>query len=51
MIEMKKNTNIEENIEPLTDSQICEIILKKKSNFVKKMIFPSKLASNVVLFQ
>ena len=38
MIEIKKNSNIEENVEPLTDNQICEIVLGKKSNFVKKMI-------------
>ena len=50
MIKMKKNSNIEENVEPLTDNQICEIVLEKKSNFVKKMM-SFKLASNVVLSQ
>ena len=51
MIDMKENSNTEENVEPLTDNQICEIVLGKKSNFVKKMIGPSKLTSNVALSQ
>lgn len=51
MIDMKENSNTKENVEPLTDNQICEIVLGKKSNFVKKMIGPSKLTSNVALSQ
>ena len=48
---MKKNFNIEESVKPLTDNQIYEIILGKKSNFVKKMTSPSKLASIITLSQ
>ncbi|KAH9684342.1 DUF4216 domain-containing protein [Citrus sinensis] len=51
MIDMKENSNTKENVEPLTDNQICEIVLGKKSNFVKKMIGPLKLTSNVALSQ
>ena len=51
MIDPKENSNIKTNVEPLTDNQICEIVMGKKSNFLKKMIVPSNLASNVALSQ
>ena len=51
MIDLKENSNTKTNVESLTDNQICEIVMGKKSNFVKKMIVPSKLASNVALSQ
>ena len=51
MIEVKKNFNIEKSVKPLTDIQIYEITLGKKSNFVKKMTGSSKLASTIALSQ
>ena len=51
MIDLKENSNTKTNVESLTDNQICEIVMGKKSNFLKKMIVPSNLASNVALSQ